>query len=184
MGKKPRLVALSAVLAAVCAFAGPTRQDFPAIQLSDLRGQTVPLKEVLGTATVLNFWATWCGPCRQELPVLQKLYNDLGGRGLVVLAVNVDLPASPQDIGLAQQLELLKPRIEAFLKTSGIALPVYMVDGPTQMMLGLDRIPFTILLDRRGGVVRVYPGYSAESANDLRQQVLGVLAEPSEKGGK
>lgn len=184
MGTKPRLAALLAVLVAACAVAGPARQEFPTIQVSDLSGQTVPLKDVLGTVTVLNFWATWCGPCRLEMPFLEKLYNELGGRGLVVLAVNVDLPASPDDLGVGQQLELLKPRIQAFLKASGISLPVYMVNGPTQIMLGLDRIPYSIVLDRKGGVVRVYPGYSAESSKDLRQQVLEVLAERSEKGGK
>jgi hypothetical protein len=48
----------------------------------------------------------------------------------------------------------------------------------------LDRIPFSVLLDKDGGVVRIYPGYSAESFQDLRQQVLGVLAERPKQGGK
>ncbi|OFV82269.1 MAG: hypothetical protein A2Y78_10045 [Acidobacteria bacterium RBG_13_68_16] len=159
------------------------RPAFPPIEVSDLTGQTYVLKNFLGTATVLNFWATWCGPCRIELPELQRLSNELGGKGLVVLAVDVDLPPISEE-GVAQQLELIRPRIQTFLSRTGITLPVYLIDGPTQATLGLDRIPFSVLLDKDGGVVRIYPGYSAESFQDLRQQVLGVLAERPKQGGK
>jgi len=159
------------------------RPAFPSIEVSDLSGQTYALKNFLGAATVLNFWATWCGPCRIELPELQKLSNELGGKGLIVLAVDVDLPPISED-GVAQQLELVRPRIQTFLSRTGITLPVYLVDGPTQATLGLDRIPLSVLLDKDGGVVRIYPGYSPESFQDLRQQVLGVLAERPKQGGK
>jgi hypothetical protein len=117
------------------------------------------------------------------LPELQKLYNELGRKGLVVLAVDVDLPPMSEE-GVTQQLELIRPRIQGFLSHTGITLPVYLVDGTTQAALGLDRIPISILLDKDGGVVRVYPGYSTESIQDLRQQVLGVLAERPKQGGK
>lgn len=170
------------VLTATVAWA-EARPAFPAIEVSDLTGHTYSLKDFLGTATVLNFWATWCGACRVELPELQRLYNELGGKGLVVLAVDVDLPPMSEE-GVTQQLELIRPRIQAFLSRTGITLPVYLIDGTTQATLGLDRIPFSVLLDKDGGVVRIYPGYSAESIQDLRQQVLGVLAERPKQGGK
>jgi thiol-disulfide isomerase/thioredoxin len=170
--------------AALAVAAEPARPEFPSIELTDLSGQTVPLKNVLGTATVLNFWATWCGPCRLEMPELQKLSNELGGKGLVVLAVNVDLPPAPEEVGVAGQLAVVKPHIEGFLTRSGITLPVFLVDGKTQMTLGINQIPFSVLLDREGRVVRVYPGYSAESVQDMRRQLLGLLAERSGKRGK
>lgn len=177
-----RTVLPALVLTATVAGA-QARPAFPPIEVSDLTGQTYSLKNFLGTATVLNFWATWCGPCRVELPELQGLYNELGAKGLVVLAVDVDLPPMSEE-GVTQQLEFIRPRIQAFLSRTGITLPVYLIDGPTQATLGLDRIPFSVLLDKDGGVVRVYPGYSAESFQDLRQQVLGVLAERPKQGGK
>ena len=177
-------VAGVAFLAAVLAAGEPARQQFPAIQVTDLAGQSVDLKNLLGSATVLNFWATWCGPCRLELPELQKLYNELGGKGLVVLAVDVDLPAAPEEEGVERQLALAKPRLEDFFKRSGITLPVYLVDGKTQAGLDIEQIPLSVLLDRNGGVVRIYPGYSAESVADLRREVLGVLAERPGQGGK
>lgn len=172
-----------AVLAAAGVSAEGQRPPFPAIEVSDLTGQSYPLRNVLGSATVLNFWATWCGPCRSELPELQKLYKELGGKGLVVLPIDVDLPPLSEE-GVGTQLELIRPRIQEFLTTAGITLPVYLIDGATQASLGLDRIPFSVLLDKEGNVVRVYPGYSAVSMKDLREQALGVLAERPKQGGK
>jgi len=183
MGRNLLAGVLAALVLTATVVGAQARPAFPAIEVSDLTGQTYSLKNFLGTATVLNFWATWCGPCRVELPELQRLYNELGGKGLVVLAVDVDLPPM-SDEGVTQQLELIRPRIQAFLSRMGITLPVYLIDGPTQATLGLDRIPFSVLLDKDGGVVRIYPGYSAESFQDLRQQVLGVLAERPKQGGK
>ncbi|MDD5562321.1 MAG: TlpA disulfide reductase family protein [Thermoanaerobaculaceae bacterium] len=184
MRKRSILAAIGGVLVAAAATAQAPRPEFPAVLLTDLAGQAVPLKDLLGTATVLNFWATWCGPCRMEMPELQKLSNEFGGKGFVVLAVNVDLPPRLEEEGVAGQLAAIKPRVELFLKQSGITLPVFLVDGKTQMALGINQIPFSVLLDREGKVVRVYPGYSAESVQDMRRQLLGLLAERSGKGGK
>jgi cytochrome c-type biogenesis protein len=172
-----------AALAGTAAAAQP-RPQLPPIQLSDLTGQTFDLKQFLGAATVLNFWATWCGPCRVEMPELQKLYNEFGGKGLVVLAVNVDYAADLGSPDFPQQLDFLRPRLQGFLANTGIGLPVYLIGGRTQAELGVDRIPFTVLLDREGGVVRVYAGYSPDSIKDLREQVLGVLSGKAKQGGK
>jgi thiol-disulfide isomerase/thioredoxin len=175
-----------AVLILTAAVAGAqARPAFPPIEVSDLSGQTYALKSFLGTATILNFWATWCGPCRIELPELQKLSNELGGKGLVVLAVDIDLPPFSED-GVTQQLELVRPRIQTFLSRTGITLPVYVIDGKTQAALSelLQRIPLTVLLNREGEVVRIDPGYSPESFQDLREQALRVLAERPKQGGK
>jgi thiol-disulfide isomerase/thioredoxin len=185
MGRRILSVVFLVVLAGAAAGApaDEPRPTFPAIEVSDLTGQAYPLKNFLGAVTVLNFWATWCGPCRLELAELQKVYNELGAKGLVVLAVDVDLPPISEE-GVAQQLEFVRPRVQMFLSRVGVTLPVYLIDGQTQAALGLDRIPYTWLLDREGGVVQFYPGYSPESVKDLRQRALGVLAERSAKGGK
>jgi len=158
-------------LAATLAFSGvesaptPQRPPFPDIGLADLKGQVHSLKSFRGAVTILNFWATWCGPCKWELPELQKLSNELGGKGLVVLALNVD--DTPM-------------RVERFVEYSKLTLPVFLIDGRTQGGLGIDRIPFTVLLDREGNVVRAYPGYSEEAMKDLREQTVALLG----KGGK
>jgi cytochrome c-type biogenesis protein len=182
MSKRVVLASLLVVGTLVSGHAQPTRTAFPAIQIYDSKGQPFPLKDSLGAVTLLNFWATWCGPCRMELPELQKLYNELGGKGLVVLVIDVDGPPGEEE-GVAQQLEILKPRVEAFLQRVHLALPVYFVDPRTQAQLGLDRIPFTVLLDRDGNVVQAYPGYSAAVMQDLRRLALSLLSE-QRQGGK
>jgi cytochrome c-type biogenesis protein len=184
MDAKPLGVVLMAGMVLSGAASAEPRPAFPAIQVTDLAGHTYQLKDFLGTATVLNFWATWCGPCRIEMPELQKLYNELGGKGLVILAVDVDVAFDPSAEEASQVLPLLRQQIETFLSRTGITLPVYLVDGRTQAELGVGRIPMSVLLDQKGGVVRVYAGYSPESIKDLRQQILGVLAERTKQGGK
>jgi thiol-disulfide isomerase/thioredoxin len=183
MDRRSLAASFLAVLVAATVSAAEERPPFPAIQVNDLTGQTYALKSILGKATVLNFWATWCGPCRIELPELQKLSNELGGKGLVVLAIDMDLPPISEE-GVATQLTLIRPRVQEFLSRTGITLPVYLIDGQTQAALSVDRLPFSVLLDREGSVVRIYPGYSAESMKDLREQALGVLKERPKQGGK
>jgi len=165
------MMGTSLVLALTLAFGGaetapaPSRQPFPDIELADLGGQHHSLTTFRGAVTVLNFWATWCGPCKWELPQLQKLTNELGGRGLVVLALNVDDPPV---------------RVKQFIDYAKVSLPVFLIDARTQGALGIDRIPFTVLLDREGKIVRAYPGYSEEGMKDLREQAIALLGQ----GGK
>ena len=164
------------VLAAVCLLvaggvvaAETERPAFPQIQLSDVNGQVYQLHDFLGAVTVLNFWATWCGPCRMELPELQKLYNELGSKGLVVLAIAVDTP---------------KEQIKPFLNRMGITLPAMLIDKETEAALGVSRIPFSVLLDREGKVVQLYPGYAPAMIEDLRQRAEALIAAPRTLGGK
>lgn len=180
------IAGVSVFLAAAVSAAPPATQSqkFPEIRLTDLSGQQVELSKVLGTATVIDFWATWCGPCRMELPELQKLSNEFGAKGFVVLAVDVDLPPAPDDVGVGGQLAVMKPRIESFMKATGLTLPVFLLDGPTQTMLGINQIPLSALLDRDGNVVRIYAGFSEAAMKDLRRELGGLLARPKGKGGK
>ena len=174
-------IAFVLALGAAAAF-GQDRPQFPDLELLDDGGRPLALSAVIGKATVLNFWATWCGPCRVELPELQKLYNELGGKGLVVLPINVDHPALRKDT-FGPDVARVRPRVEAFTSNTGLTLPMYYVDGPTQSRLGLGTIPLTFLLDRKGGVARLYEGYSSEGMRDMRELVAQLLAEGSGKKG-
>jgi peroxiredoxin len=66
----------------------------PALVLKDLDGRQHRLADYRGKVVLINFWATWCGPCREEMPSIQELKNKLAGRPFVVLAVNLDEPES------------------------------------------------------------------------------------------
>ena len=136
---------LVALLVGMVVAAEDNRPAFPDVSFTDLDGRVVEVKDFQGAVVLLNFWATWCGPCRVELPELQKLYGELGGKGLVVLTVAVDTP---------------REKVRPFLEKLGITMPAFLADARTQQMLGIDRIPFSILLDPEGKVVQIYPGYS------------------------
>lgn len=143
------------------------RVNFPDLVLYDLKGTQSKLSDYRGVVVVLNFWATWCGPCRMELPELQKLYNKLGGKGLVVLAVNVDT---------------YKQVVPAFVQKMNLSLPVFVTDPRLQRQLGIGTIPFTLILDKEGRAVRAYPGYSFDGMEDLHKLAEKLLAEKPEKG--
>jgi len=165
------LAIVTGVAGAVC-FAGteaPQRRPFPEIQLLDAKGGVQNLKSALGRATILNFWATWCGPCRLELPELQQVYNEMAGAGIVVLAVNVDSP---------------REQVGPFLKRANLSLPVFFLDEDTEATLGIRSLPTTILLDGEGKIVNVWGGYSREGIQQLRQQAESLLAQARGRGGK
>jgi thiol-disulfide isomerase/thioredoxin len=155
---------LSLACAAFAWTAEAPRPEFPDIVISTPEGQACSVADFRGAVTVLNFWATWCGPCRIELPELQKLYDQLAGKGFVVAAINVEgRPA------------WVKP----FFARMGLTMPLYTIDAGTDRLLGVTTIPFTVLLDRDGRVVRVYQGYSKQGMADLRAQVKTLLAKKS-----
>ena len=77
---------------------------------SGSEGGSVRLSELKGNVVLLNVWATWCGPCKKELPVVQRMYDTYSDRNFVVLAINVDAD---------------RKRVEPFLKQFNISLPVY-----------------------------------------------------------
>jgi len=166
MRKASVLFAIIVIVTSWCARGADDRPAFPELTLTSLDGQTQRVADYRGTVTVVNFWATWCGPCRMELPELQKIYNDLAGKGFVVAAVNVEGPSAP---------------VRPFMQRMNLSLPVFFVTQEDQRNLGISSIPFTVLLDRQGRVVRVYPGFSKAGMLDLRDEVGKLLGESAKK---
>jgi thiol-disulfide isomerase/thioredoxin len=116
----------------------------PVFALRDDRGAAVSLESYRGRVVVMNLWASWCPPCRAEMPDLQRLAAQYAARGVAVVGVNEG--ESPQ-------------RARAFADSLGIRFPIW-IDGAqrygrTYAALGL---PTTVILDRRGIVVRGYDG--------------------------
>ena len=113
----------------------PARQPTPVIEWQDLQGQRWSSASLKGRAVVLNFWATWCAPCKEELPSLQTLHEISGGNP-VVLGINVREPAS---------------RVSRYIKSTGLDFPVVLdVQGQWAQQWGVTVYPTTVLIGADG----------------------------------
>jgi thiol-disulfide isomerase/thioredoxin len=136
-------------------------KDLSAFRGVDLSGRTWDLAAMKGKVTLIDFWATWCGPCVGEFPALKKLHAEFGPRGFQIVGVSLD----GDD----------RRAFEAWLAKNGAAWPqIYDGKGwetPLAQEFGVRGIPFTVLLDREGRILAVDPG--TERVRELLRQVLG-----------
>lgn len=161
-------VALGALAAPVAHAARPAfdvAAARPAIARHALRGldgRTVTVASLRGEVVVLAFWASWCAPCRRELPELDRLHAELAPRGGRVLAVSID-----QDPENARR----------FARRLGLGLPVYH-DGPDGLARTLDlaAIPFTMVLDRDGTIAHVAAGGDPKALAALAAEARRLAA--------
>lgn len=131
-------------------------------ELKDLSGKTVRLSDFRGKVVLLDFWATWCGPCEETVPWLGKLQERYGPRGFTVLGLSVD--DYPEDVPL-------------FVGEHGIRYPVLLdPDKKVFRRLGVPGVPATFLVDRDGRIVNEWLGFDAEIAADL-ENAVAELAE-------
>ena len=142
-------------------------QAAPDFHVTTLAGNPVTPDSLRGKVVLLNFWATWCPPCRDEMPGFQDVYDDHRNDGFVVLGV------STAHAGRAPVLE--------FLGDKGITYPVAMANGEIVGAYGGARVlPTSFLIDREGRIRHEVRGYFAEVA--LRQAVQRLLAEDANGG--
>jgi thiol-disulfide isomerase/thioredoxin len=115
------------------------QQPLPAVTLVDMTGKTVRFSDFKGKTVVLNFWATWCEPCRSEMPSLAQL-QEVSGTDLAVLAVNFKENTA---------------KIEQFSKTSGISLPwLRDPEGLAAKAFDVRIFPSTLIIDKNGKPLR------------------------------
>jgi thiol-disulfide isomerase/thioredoxin len=134
----------------------------PSFTLVDLEGKKVSLADYKGHPVVLNFWATYCGPCKLEMPWFQDLENKYKGQGLVVLGLD-------QDDGMAA------PEVAAASKRVGVTYPILMPDDSVSKSYQLsDYIPETYYVDKKGKIVDQTIG--AHSKDELEADVQKAIA--------
>ncbi|HJW50518.1 MAG TPA: TlpA disulfide reductase family protein [Burkholderiaceae bacterium] len=147
-----------AVVAATTAATGAPDFTLPSIDGPNLR-----LQEQRGQVVMINFWATWCGPCRVEMPHLARLYDKYRGSGFTVLAVNIDEDPY-KAANLAKQL--------------GMRFPVLLdKEKKVSRLYDLSTMPSTILVDREGRVRYVHRGYRDGYEETYDRQIRELLRE-------
>ncbi len=119
----------------------------PHFSLGDRSGKATPIAAFAGKSLVINFWATWCAPCRSEIPLLQALNNEWAGRDVSVIGIAVDY--RDKVLEYAERLKIGYPLLIGEQDALDVAA-TFGVDSPV--------FPFTVFTDRRGEVVTLYVG--------------------------
>jgi thiol-disulfide isomerase/thioredoxin len=119
----------------------------PDFSLKDLKGKSIPISAWSGKSLVINFWATWCAPCRREIPLLKTLAAEWAGKDLEVVGIAVDYPDKVQD----------------FASRFKIDYPVLIgdqdaLDVAAKFGMSSPAFPFTVFTDRRGEIVALFVG--------------------------
>jgi thiol-disulfide isomerase/thioredoxin len=135
-----------------------------ALTVPDLQGKPVDVGARNGAVRVIDFWATWCEPCREALPALDAMARDLREQGLVVYGVSVDEK---------------REAIDAYLAKSPLGFPVLWDRGGEALArFDVGYMPVTLIVDRRGVIRQVHQGWDASQAERERAEVEALLAEP------
>ncbi|OGB95811.1 MAG: hypothetical protein A2Z31_04825 [candidate division NC10 bacterium RBG_16_65_8] len=136
----------------------------PEFILPDLGGTPIRLSDHRGKVVLLNFWATWCPPCRAEMPSMETLYQVYRGRGLAILAISNDVSG--------------KSAVEPFVRERGLTFPILLnPEGDVFAQYGVRGLPTSYLVDRRGRVVSAEIGARDWSSGAARETVERLLPE-------
>jgi thiol-disulfide isomerase/thioredoxin len=146
----------------------------PEFSLQDLSGKKVSLSSYRGRAVMINFWATWCGPCKIETPWLVELRNEYASKGFEILGISAEADdlADNDKAGWAKD----KAAISAFARQEHMQYPVLINgDSISTTYGGLDAMPTSFFVDRAGKVVAVQLGIT--SKDDMAAKIQKALAE-------
>jgi thiol-disulfide isomerase/thioredoxin len=133
-----------------------TGQPAPAFKLVDTNGQRVSLDQYKGKIVLLDFWATWCGPCRMTMPVLENLQKEYAGT-LTLLAINLQEP---------------RDSVVEYMRQQNIKSQVLLdEEGAVGIQYGAEAIPMQILIDKAGVVRDIMTGYNPRMIGRLREEI-------------
>jgi len=141
----------------------------PDFTLREVNGNTVSLSGHRGNLVFLNFWATWCGPCRQEMPSMQQLYRELGGQGLSMLAIN------EKESGA---------QVSNFMRNYGLSFPALLdADGKVSAAYRVWGLPTTFLIDGSGTIVGTKSGPKEWTSREVVAALRSLLGERGNSAG-
>ncbi len=161
---RPLFLALSLLGATSQAFAAAPA---PGFTLRDLSNRPHTLDQYRGKVVLIDFWATFCGPCQVEMPHLQKMYADLAPKGLVVLGISADAARD-------------QSRIKPLVAGKGLTYPI-LLDPQTTTVAAYNpskTLPYSVVVGRDGTIAHVHAGYNPGDEVALRAAVEAALAAP------
>ncbi len=135
----------------------------PSLKAKALDGKPVDLQSLRGKVVLLDFWTTWCGPCKRQLPGIEKIQNEFRDKGLVVLGVSVGEE---------------KATVAKFLKTIALTYPIIQLSDGNEVVadLAINAFPTIVLIDREGKIASYEVGARGEAALRKDLAKLGISA--------
>lgn len=157
------LAAAAACLAPAALASGSAATPAPDFELPLRSGGTVKLADLRGKVVMLNFWASWCGPCRQEFPILDEMYRKYQPMGFTLVGVNVE--SETKDA-------------ERFLSSTPVSFPIaFDSENAVSGKYGVSAMPTTLLVDRKGNVRWLHRAYKPGDENEYMNQLRRLLRE-------
>ncbi|MFH1783814.1 MAG: TlpA disulfide reductase family protein [bacterium] len=134
----------------------------PDFTLEDLEGNEITLSELRGAVIILDFWATWCPPCRDEIPGFIKLYDKYNEKGLEIIGISVDKGSDGQLIKFAEEWNMNYPIVRS-------------TNDVNKAYGGIRAIPTTFIIDKKGKIRNKHIGFA--SYETFEEEVLELLNE-------
>jgi peroxiredoxin len=157
-----RATALAATLA-VSSLVGASSALAPPFTLPSRSGDVVSLDKLKGQVVMLNFWASWCGPCRQEMPLLDQMHKRYSALGFTMIGVNVE--ANTADA-------------EKWLSQTPVTFPVlFDKENKVSKLYDVNAMPSTVFIDRKGNVRYLHRGYKPGDESEYLNQIRALLKE-------
>jgi peroxiredoxin len=151
------------VLLVWSASAGELSGPAPDFDLVSRDGGRVALSDLAGQVVMVNFWATWCGPCRQEMPHLEALYQRYSDLGFTLLGVNVEEDSSGAD---------------KFLAETPVSFPIlFDPENEVSELYDVVAMPSTVLIDKGGNMRFIHHGYQPGYENEYQSQIRALIRE-------
>jgi peroxiredoxin len=143
--------------------ADPTGAPAPQFTLTARSGANVSLGQYKGQVVMLNFWASWCGPCRQEMPLLDSIYTKYKRMGFTLIGVNVEPDSKSAN---------------DWLKQTPVSFPIlYDKESKVSKMYDVEGMPSTVIIDRAGKVRALHRGYKPGDENEYLDSIRTLVRE-------
>lgn len=135
----------------------------PEFTLKSRSGHNLRLSDYRGQVLLINFWASWCGPCRQEMPLLENLYKRYNKLGFTIMGVNVDTDST---------------KANNYLKDMSVTFPVvYDTTNAVSKSYNVNAMPTTVIVDRNGNMRFLHQGYKPGYENHYKKEVVQLIKE-------